>query len=161
MSRLVCLGILPLVIVIWLNSHIQLTIHKSSMETDQSVVDEEPFLRRNFSMVGQGIVEMEKTSQMITYSYNLVKLSGRSQSANPFTLRIEIQDLNVHEEKEKKFVRKSDSIQHAARTLRLKKRRKERAQNLTLFSMVAVFIICNIPRIILDVHQVIIIDVIK
>ena len=43
----------------------------------------------------------------------------------------------------------------------LKKKQNERKQLYTLFFIIIIFIICNIPRVIISVHQVIIMEDIK
>ena len=85
----------------------------------------------------------------------------------PCILHIEIQDLDQTQEKNKESFKnvscksKSKQNRRNSETNATNKKRNERVQFFTLISIIIIFIICNIPRITLLVHQVIIIDTIK
>ena len=90
---------------------------------------------------------------------SFVRIKSESDSEAPILLHVDLEDLDsTAENKETKGKRNScDSFLDQNESVK----KNERVQFITLFSVIILFIICNIPRIILLLHQVIIIDQIK
>ena len=101
------LGVLPLVLVSWLNLHIYLIVKKASDQMVEVVgkIQTKDLMRRNISR-------------------------GRPHQREPY------------------------SEEESLKT-------RERFQCATLLSIIVIFGVCNLPRIILHLHEVIIIDAIK
>ena len=172
---MIFLGVAPIAMVSWLNLKIYITIKQSGMGTVRTVKGDDADcqgdeLRRNISMVKNNEkqqlanVKFKKMCKDETFSS---KLSSESEFVAPGILQIGIKDLvNKQENNENMLQRlacnsnlKQDENQDETNTKHRKK--KERVQFITLFSIIFLFILCNIPRICLLVHQVLIMDTIK
>ena len=101
------LGILPLVLVSWLNLHIYLIVKKASDQMVEVVgkIQTKDLLRRNISR-------------------------GRAHQREPY------------------------SAEESLKT-------RERFQFATLLLIIIIFVVCNLPRIILHLHEVILMNAIK
>ena len=108
-------------------------------------------LRRNIS-VGKKGREKNTDSQEVS----VVRITSEFEA--PYIMHVEIEDLDLADvgmetRRRNRYSESEDKSEN--------QRRNESVQFITLFSIILLFIICNVPRLILLVHEVIIIDQIK
>jgi hypothetical protein len=164
-NRLIFLGIAPIAVVSWLNLKIYLTIKQSGMGTvrtlkagDSGCQGDE--LIRNISMVKNNEkqqmanVKLKKMCKDETFSS---KISSESVYVSPVIK----QEDNGNILKRLFCNLNNERIKNQDETNTGQIRKNERVQFITLFSIIFLFILCNIPRISLLLHQVIIMDTIK
>jgi tRNA U55 pseudouridine synthase TruB len=162
--RLIFLGVAPIAVVSWLNLKIFLAIKQSGKGAvkDGDSARQGDELRRNISIAKNNVkqkvtnVEFKERCQDETIVRELTSKSD---------LHLDTDDLvpkqtNIGEMLERNSCDSNwEHMKHE--TIAKKKKKNERVQFLTLFSIILLFILCNIPRITLLVHQVFIIDTIK
>ena len=147
--RLIFLGVAPIALVSWLNLKIYLVIKQSgkgAVKTGDSACQGDE-LRRNISM-GRNNGNQQLTNvnfkERCQDETNVTELTSESDLVAPCILHLDIEE---------------DKNQDETNTKHRKK--NERVQFIILFSIILLFILCNIPRITLLIHQVLIIDTIK
>ena len=169
---MIFLGVGPIAMVSWLNLKIYLAIKQSGKGAvkagDSACQGDE--LRRNVSM-GRNNVKQQLTNVNFNKRFqdetNVRDLTSESDLVAPCILHLEIEDLVPEQENNGKILKRyscdssfeGDKNQDETNTKHRKK--NERVQFIILFSIILLFILCNIPRITLLIHQVLIIDTIK
>ena len=162
---MIFLGVAPIAVVSWLNLKIYLTIKQSGMGTVRTLKADDSDcqgdeLRRNISMMKNNEkqqlanVKFKKMCKDETFSSKLSSESDfvapvNKQENNGNILKRLFCDSSFGQNK----IKDETNTKH--------KRKNERVQFITLFLIIFLFILFNIPRISLLVHQVLIIDTIK
>ena len=156
---MIFLGVAPIAVVSWLNLKIYLAIKQSGMGTVRTLKagdcqgDE---LRRNISMVKNNEKHQLANVKCIDETFPS-KLSSESDFVAPVNEQENNANILRRLFCDSNFVQNKNQDE----TNTGQKRKNERVQFITLFSIIFLFILCNIPRISLLVHQVLIIDTIK
>ena len=144
------LGLLPTILVSVLNFKIYLAIVKSNKQ-EVKLDEKAKMMRKNRSL----------SKPKERYSFTVIKsgtVSTLEESKNMNGLiRVEV---SILKDTENETSASNDSRINNS-SAGFWKRKQEKAQLLILFSIVILFLICNMPRIILLIHQVTILDGIK
>ena len=169
---MIFLGVAPIAMVSWLNLKIFLAIRQSgkgAVKAGESDCQGDE-LRRNVSIAKNNTkiqltsVKCKETCQDETI---VRELTSESDCVAPSILQLDIKALVPNKENTGDMLERyscdsnveQNKYQNETITRQIKK--NERVQFITLVSIILLFIICNIPRITLLVHQVFIIDTIK
>ena len=165
-SRLLFLGVFPILLVSILNLSIYLVIVKAGkLEVTNSLHGQVEMMRRNTSNRASSSGSMTSKTQFCEMKTEILTEGNSSAMTR-------IATYNCHKHSDASDVDEvcpDDQLwfvkafcQTCKTTVRTSlKKKNERSQFFILFSIVIIFLICNIPRIILLLHQVIIIENIK
>ena len=162
---MIFLGVAPIAVVSWLNLKIYLTIKQSGMGTVRTLkagnLDcQGNELRRNISM-GKNNEKQQMANIKFKKICNDETFSSKLSSESNYVAPVIKQEDNGNILKRLFCDSNNGRNKNQDETNTGQKRKNERVQFITLFSIIFLFILCNIPRISLLLHQVIIMDTIK